>query len=354
MGNCCSDKGLKWPKEAPQMPEHKWSWGRKKYPPVHQTKDPEVYRAENKENEKITRKPRSLNGGQMQLESCKNCDIYICDYLDSAILDTCLDCRIYIGPCQSSCYIRNSKRCKIVAACGQFRMRDCKDMQMLVYCASKPVIESSKHIEFGCFDLFYFNLQEQFDRAELSVFNNKWSDVYDYTGSGVANYSYLEPCIKAKDLIPALSEVMPDDFTEHEEGNPGKDIVVPLTWGERPLPCAGEACCAVFHPSSVEACNSFLQHLAKEESNLVVTHMRETRMDVGQAKELFSHCDLEESMLRCIEGPIIGVGIFGVNACHVVTQALANATNVFVSPSGETGKFMCDTLFHQFKGSLDG
>lgn len=32
-------------------------------------------------------------------------------------------------------------------------------------------------MRFGCFPLGYFSLQQQFDKAKFSVWNNKWSEV---------------------------------------------------------------------------------------------------------------------------------------------------------------------------------
>lgn len=57
------------------------------------------------------------------------------------------------------------------------RTRDCEELDVLMHCVSQPSIETSRNVRFGCYQYFYFALAAQFERAHLSVFNNRWSEV---------------------------------------------------------------------------------------------------------------------------------------------------------------------------------
>jgi protein XRP2 len=48
-------------------------------------------------------------------------------------------------------------------------------------CTTAPVVESSKGLRFGCWRAQYFDLKEQLDAANLNVYQNKWSEIYDFT-----------------------------------------------------------------------------------------------------------------------------------------------------------------------------
>ncbi|XP_015766212.1 PREDICTED: protein XRP2-like [Acropora digitifera] len=111
----------------------------------------------------------------------QNCNIFILDHTDSIQVDDCTDCRIAIGPCSGSVFFRDCKECQVVVACQQFRTRDCKKMDFFLCCATQPVIESSSGMKFGCYQYYYRELASQFEAANLSVFNNNWSSIFDFT-----------------------------------------------------------------------------------------------------------------------------------------------------------------------------
>jgi protein XRP2 len=79
-----------------------------------------------------------------------------------------------------------------VAACGQFRTRDCSKIDIFLYCATQPIIEASRHLRFACFQFWYPELRNQFRSAGLSPFNNLWWNIHDFTpGEGSENWSLL-------------------------------------------------------------------------------------------------------------------------------------------------------------------
>ena len=63
----------------------------------------------------------------------------------------------WISSCLFVCsiFLRNCKSMKCVIACQQFRTRDCRGVDTLLHCDSKPIIESSIKMKFGCFQYYY-------------------------------------------------------------------------------------------------------------------------------------------------------------------------------------------------------
>eukprot|EP00644_Phytophthora_capsici_P008653 jgi/Phyca11/7582/fgenesh1_pm.PHYCAscaffold_20_\ len=129
----------------------------------------------------LAKLPGSINGQQFLIEDCHNCDIFLLDHCTSVQIDACVNCRIVVGPCESSVFLRNCKRCTVVCAVQQFRTRDCEDVDVYLYCATGPIIETSSGLRFSCFPLTYFSLQQQFRQAKFSPWNNKWSEIFDFT-----------------------------------------------------------------------------------------------------------------------------------------------------------------------------
>ena len=63
------------------------------------------------------------------------------------------------------------------------RVRDCHNIEIMLYSQTDPVIESSSGMQFWCLQYAYRELAEQMQAADLSIWNNKWSDIYDFTPS---------------------------------------------------------------------------------------------------------------------------------------------------------------------------
>jgi protein XRP2 len=87
-------------------------------------------------------------------------------------------------------FIRDCKGCKCIIACQQYRARNCEDCDTLLFASTAPVVETSTNMRFGCFRFFYFNLAQQFKSVKMSVYDNKWSEVYDFTPKD-GNWSFL-------------------------------------------------------------------------------------------------------------------------------------------------------------------
>jgi protein XRP2 len=175
--------------------------------------DPKDFQCVNLTGQTVVKRPGSINGQQFVVMGCEDCDSWVCDHCEMVTIDRSRNCRIFIGPCESSIFVRNCANVKLVAACRQFRTRDCEDLDVLMHCVSQPTIETSKRVRFGCFQFFYFALGAQFEKARLPVFNNRWSEVYNYkpmhggyellTGPAAEPSAFLKPLHEHADFVTA-------------------------------------------------------------------------------------------------------------------------------------------------------
>lgn len=150
------------------------------------TLDRKDYILSNLREEVVTRD--TINGQQFVVEECHNCTILLLDHIATIQVDACENCFIVIGPCESSVFLRDCKNCTVVCATQQLRLRNCNHVQLSLLCATEPIIESSNDINIGCFGITYFSLAQHMTAAKLSIWNNKWSEVYDFTPSSAGNH----------------------------------------------------------------------------------------------------------------------------------------------------------------------
>ncbi|CAM9745893.1 unnamed protein product [Ascophyllum nodosum] len=237
--------------------------------------NPRDFMLSDKHKQVYVREPGSIGGQQFMVEECSDCDVYLLDNTAALTIDVCTDCRIFTGPCESSIFVRNCKNCTLVLACQQFRARDCSGCTFFLFSATKPVIESSSDLRFACYTLDYFSLAGQFSVANLSVWDNKWSRIFNFTG-GEGNWSCLPPGahhrqgghgirtgIATKTILGGEAEKTshPDyvanhlpeaarqraGYTDHTNG-----AVVPITAGVRDLKPEDETCFVAVMPSHID------------------------------------------------------------------------------------------------------
>ncbi|GMI44319.1 hypothetical protein TrCOL_g11365 [Triparma columacea] len=131
----------------------------------------------------VTLVKEDMKGQQFLMEESSSCSVYLLDLVASLTVDYCTSCTLVTGPIESSAFIRNCKDCTFVIAAGQFRTRECIDCRFFLYSSTEPIIETSRNLTIGCYEYHYFNMAKHFEKSKLSVWNNKWSEVYDFTPS---------------------------------------------------------------------------------------------------------------------------------------------------------------------------
>ena len=117
-----------------------------------------------------------LKGQQFLIEDSSDCNVYLLDKLAALTVDSIKNCVVVTGPVEGSAFLRDCENCTFVVAAGQIRTRDCKNCKIFLFSGTEPVIEASKGMEIGCYGLQYFEIANHFEKAGMSVFNNKWSE----------------------------------------------------------------------------------------------------------------------------------------------------------------------------------
>ena len=173
----------------------------------------------------VVRSPGTLCGAQFIIADCEDCDIRLLDHTSTVSVDRCKGCRILIGPCDSSVFIRDCRDCTFAIATRQLRMRDCRDIDMRLFCGTAPVIEKTRRLRLACWEGGWFEFERQLEVCALSPFQNRWAQVHDFTPGGSCgggqNWSLVDGDGDAAARFRALDG--------HLRGSAGGGDVIPVT-----------------------------------------------------------------------------------------------------------------------------
>eukprot|EP01083_Nonionella_stella_P087920 244796_1 len=302
--------------------------------------DPKDFMLVELEGQIIVREPGSIQGQQFILDRCKNCTIYLLDYSAQVMVDDCVNCRVFIGPCESSVFLRGCQDCKFVIACQQLRTVDCERIDCLLYAQTEPVIENTKNIRFGCFQYAYFALRGQFDSANLSVWSNVWSQIFDFTKEeGQQHWSALPEKITPNELIGDPCEVCenitPDELL--------MESVVPKTNGEALDGEYQNLFVAVFSgESSIEDVASEVVKNVTQKEIMTLIRTLQTTLKKDQLMSLFGEKDLAD---RGGKGPMITFHFQGKS----IPEDILQEKNIFTEADSMKAKRMAETMFTELK-----
>jgi len=201
----------------------------------------------------VGRLPGKVAGQQFLIQDCENCNIYIFDHSATVTIDDCTNCVIFLGPVKGSVFFRNCRDCKCALACQQFRVRDCRKLEVFLCCATQPIIESSTNIKFSCFQWYYPELAFQFKDAGLSIFNNTWSSIHDFTPvSGEHNWSLLPEDAVVQDHVPLPTT---EELKAVRVSTEASRSIVPVSRGQRQK-SSDESCLVVLFAGDYTIANA--------------------------------------------------------------------------------------------------
>ncbi|XP_074069797.1 protein XRP2 isoform X1 [Macrotis lagotis] len=307
--------------------------------------DPKDYMFTGLKDETVGRLPGKVAGQQFVIQDCENCDIYIFDHSATITIDDCTKCRIFLGPVKGSVFFRNCRDCKCVVACQQFRTRDCRKLEVFLSCATQPIIESSSNIKFGCFQFYYPELAFQFKDAGLSIFNNTWSNIHDFTPvSGENNWSLLPEDAEVQDYVP-LPTV--EELKAVRISTDASKSIIPITWGQRQK-ISDESCLAVLFAGDYTTANA--RKLIDEmlSKNFVLIQTKEVSMKPEDAQRVFQ--GRTPDFLPLLEkGPVIALEFNGdgaVEGCQLIINDVFNGTKMFVSENKVTASGDVDSFYN--------
>mmetsp|Transcript_41665 Transcript_41665/g.75638 ORF Transcript_41665/g.75638 Transcript_41665/m.75638 type:complete len:487 (+) Transcript_41665:78-1538(+) len=190
-----------------------------------------------RKQEVIIRKPGSLHGQQINLDSLEDCDTFICDVTAQVFLDFCKRSVILVAPCESSVFVRDCEDCIFWIAAQQLRTRDCKRCTFYLYSKTEPIIETSEELAFAPWSARYPGCKEHFERVKFDPQKNVWNALYDFNGeAGHAHWRIL-PLEEVVELKIELDEA-PE--TAREPDNPCPEVTHDLLCAA-PI-ASGEGC----------------------------------------------------------------------------------------------------------------
>ncbi|KPA81297.1 hypothetical protein ABB37_03702 [Leptomonas pyrrhocoris] len=64
-------------------------------------------------------------------------------------INRCTDCSIFCLPIAGSVFLSGCANCRVYVACHQLRLKDCRDTDIFVWCASTPIVETCSNTRFG-------------------------------------------------------------------------------------------------------------------------------------------------------------------------------------------------------------
>lgn len=146
--------------------------------------DPNDYQCVKQSKMTWVRTPGTINDQRVTVEDCTDCQIVVADQCDSLQVDDCTSCTFYVGPTAGSVFLRKCVGCTFILACGQLRTRDLTTCRLSLYCSTRPVIETSRDLSIACYHMpegDYFEFRQHMAKAKLSVMNNRFRQVHDFT-----------------------------------------------------------------------------------------------------------------------------------------------------------------------------
>ena len=245
--------------------------------------DVKNFMVDGEKDEVVGRMPGSINGQQFIIQNCENCDIYVFDHCATVTVDDCINCRIYIAAIKTSIFVRDSTDCVIATCCQQFRTRDCKKLECWLSCVTQPIIEATTGIKFGCLQIHYPQLRQQLNDAGISVFNNNWSSIHDFTPvPGENNYGLMSQDIQLTSRLPFPSK---EPFNSIELSIDPEKSEIPLTLGVKQRP-SGHRCLVAIYPCDNQ--RALADQALSTLSSLSLVQTLEVKLSESQAKNIFS------------------------------------------------------------------
>ncbi|KAM8820547.1 protein XRP2 [Eudromia elegans] len=307
--------------------------------------DPKDYTFSGLKDETVGRLPGKVAGQQFVIQDCENCSIYIFDHSATITIDDCTNCQIFLGPIKGSVFFRDCKDCKCIVACQQFRSRDCKRLDVFLCCATQPIIESSAGMKFGCFQYYYPELALQFKDAGLSIFNNTWSNIHDFTPlSGENNWGLLPENALVQDYVPLPST---EELKAVRVSTDATRSIIPVTRGRRHR-SSDESCLAVFFADDYTTANArkLIDEMTGKGFQLVQT--KEVLMKAEDAQRVFQQ-SASEFIPLLEKGPVVALEFNGdgaVEGCQSTVNNIFSGTKVFVSESKASASQDVDNFYN--------
>ncbi|XP_076347132.1 protein XRP2-like [Tachypleus tridentatus] len=338
---CLQSKSRLANKEKENDTNKSYSWDNKK------KLNPKDFTIENLKDETAGRLPNTVNGEQFIIQNCVNCNIYVFDHVSTVTVDDCINCNIFLGPSKGSVFLRGCEGSNFMIVCQQFRARDCKKLNLFLCCSTQPSIESCTGIKFGCFSYFYEELEEQFKKAGISIFNNNWNNVHDFTPvAEEQNWTFIPQDVKVEEFLPLPTT---NEFSHIKISMEPSDSVVPKTLGIRSK-ISNQSCLVVFFSDgqAQKRALSFIKKLVL--TNNVLVRTKEVQLENNDAERIFGSSSYNSIICR---GHVIALEYNGddsITTCQDTAKAITTETGltglIYVSTCPDAASQQIENFFN--------
>ncbi|XXQ34281.1 C-CAP/cofactor C-like domain-containing protein [Plasmodiophora brassicae] len=298
--------------------------------------DPKDFMVMNAKGVTVVRPPGAIAGQQFIIDTADDCDIFLFDYSAQVTVDFATNCRIFIGPCESSVFLRDCRRCRVVCACQQLRTRDCADVDLMLFCSTQPSIETTRDLRISCFQYSYFSLAEQFQSAKLSVWNNQWFRVHDFNETdGEVHYRLATTRQSGSDVLGRRASQACHVISDAEVD---MSSPVPFTEGRK----VQDVWFALVIDRAEQRAHDVLDVWLHEGACLLET--RQGTLTKSQTDLLFLHGGTVDSALkrRATSSTLIGMRFDGTG------KAPSAQDGTFVADDPQIAQYMSNCYFQQF------
>ena len=274
--------------------------------------DPKDFIFLKRHGETLVKAPGTINGQQFVIDSCEDCEIYVLDHCDSLMIDDCKRCKIVVGPTSGSIFIRDCEDCRCVFMCRQYRSRDCVNIDTHLHVTTRPIIETSTNMRFGCWDFSYPGLEAQMDAAGISPYQNFWSHIFNFNPD-TATWSLLPADTTALAALEPLPDV--PDLVGVADALADGACVHPIcrTWGERdPTGGSGEGCLVLVPSADARMAAEIIAMASAAKITLVRTN--HTKVSEAWARGFLEEGGVDSGMYAkaLSEGGCVGLEFGGV------------------------------------------
>lgn len=134
----------------------------------------------NRANEYICLKDDEVHSKDITIANLQNCFVELQGPAGSVQISHCSDCTFLCGPIARSIFADFCSNCSLSAACQQMRLHSSVQCQIYLHVTCRAIIEDCKNIEVAPYNYDYFNIEEDFNAANLNKELNNYTDVADF------------------------------------------------------------------------------------------------------------------------------------------------------------------------------
>ncbi|KAK9809780.1 hypothetical protein WJX73_005743 [Symbiochloris irregularis] len=130
----------------------------------------------------IVKENGSVSGENVVIKDLEDCEVYILDFSSLVEVTDCTRCKIFIGPVDGSAIFQGVTSSAIAVAAQRFQVKNSQDLDIGLYCATKPEVESCSDIRISCWMGAYPGLNSNFQQAHLDPKANQYHQAFDLGG----------------------------------------------------------------------------------------------------------------------------------------------------------------------------